>query len=137
MMNRYLYLKAFSMVEMVAVLAIMSIVTLIAIPNYQQLVKKFQYMEIIHEVIPWRIQVEMCYWHKGDFETCSMGHGGIGHFRSARAIAQLEIEQGYMYVVPQKRRGLKATDTVTFKPLVVDDRIEWSHEGPAVDQGYL
>ena len=130
-------LAAFSMVEMVAVLAIMSVVTLLAIPNYQHLVKKFQYMEIIHEVIPWRIQVEMCYWHKGDFDVCSMGQSGIGVFRSGRAIDRLEIEQGYIQIVPHKRRGLTSNDTVMFRPKVIDDRIEWQYEGPAVSQGYL
>ena len=140
MKNLYKYdinLAGFTMIEMMVVLAIMSIVTIIAIPNYQHVIKKFQYLEGVHEAIPWRMQVEMCYWQHGDFEQCSMGEGGVGVFQSGRSIQVLEIEQGQIKITPWAKRGVTDDDVLLMSPQTIDGRIEWVYEGAALEKGYV
>lgn len=131
------YLRAFSMMELVVVLAVMSILTLIAVPNYQHIIGRFQYMEVLHESAPWRIQTEMCYWHHGSFDMCSSGEPGMRSFYQGQSISALDIENGEITITPQHRRSLSESDILVMTPEVHEGVLRWHYSGPAVESGYV
>ena len=125
------------MMELVVVLAVMSILTLIAVPNYRHIIGRFQYLEILHELAPWRIQVEMCFWQNGSLDSCSSGSGGINEFDTGHSIESLDVAQGYITIAPRARRGLSTDDQLVMAPYIDQQVLKWRYEGPAVEQGYV
>ena len=132
------YVEAYSLVELVVVLTILSIVSMMTMPNYDGWIKRFRYWEIIQEIHPIKLQVEWCYWQKGDLAECN---NNVMHQRSTAdstsLIDTIEVEEGVIHVIPRAVKGLSRDDDFTLKPLIRSHRLVWHYHGAAVRKGYV
>jgi len=78
-MNKKLNCQAgLTLLEMMIVIAIISILAATAIPNYQRYFNRAKFSEVIQSVTPYKTAVMLCFYQQGDLSLCAMpGQNGI------------------------------------------------------------
>lgn len=131
-------MKAYSLVELVVVLTILSMVSMMTLPNYQQWIKRFRYWDVMQEVHPIKLQVEWCYWQSGSLEACSAPAYSLDYTPDASSlIDSVDVEEGVMHVVPKNNKGLQEDDDLWMHPHIRQNRVIWEFSGGAVRRGYV
>ena len=131
-------IPAYSLVELVVVLTILSIVSMMTLPNYDIWIKRFRYWSILQEIHPIKLQIEWCYWQHGDVSECNQSTLHIRtHYDSSVLIEQVDIEEGVIHVTPKQTKGLLSEDDVIMKPVIKGHRLVWHYQGQAVRKGYV
>lgn len=126
--------KAYSLIELVVVLTILSIISMMTLPNYQQWIKRFRYWEILQEVHPVKLQVEWCYWQHGSLEECSIKES---EYDAVSAILSVEVNDGVIHIIPKSKNGLSVEDDLLMKPVIKKGRLVWHYSGVAVRKSYV
>ena len=69
--------QGFTLIELMIVVAIIGILAAIAIPAYQNYVKKARFSEVLSIGDTYKATVALCYQEKGDKAGCDAGTNGI------------------------------------------------------------
>lgn len=72
--------KGFTLVELMIVIAVISILAALAVPFYQTYTKKSRFSEVIQATGPFKLGVEQCYQSSGSPATvsgCAAGSGSV------------------------------------------------------------
>lgn len=69
--------KGFTLIELMIVIAIVAILATVAIPSYQNYTKKAAVTELLQAAAPYRSDVEICIYNKGETTDCTGGKNGI------------------------------------------------------------
>ncbi len=89
-MNIQMFLKqihdGFTLLEMLIVIAIISVLAAIAIPTYQNHLNKAKFTEIILATSPYKTAVASCALQEGMITNCTNGANGVGQFGIPPAI---------------------------------------------------
>lgn len=144
----------FTLIELMIVVAIIGILAAVAIPAYQNYVKRAAYTEVVSQMSPYKIAIEEAYQNGNTLASMTaLTNGGAatgglpvtpaastsGVFNSLAVAAN-----GIITATPNATKGILATDTCVLTPNVVGgaagsgtDRLTWAYSGACLDKGYV
>ncbi len=130
------------------VIAIIGILAAIALPKYQQYVKKAKYTEVISAAEGVKPLVVACYMDTEDLTKCKDGAHGTGWTidtgseegstsYESKYVKSISVTGGVITVTPQDKEGIVEDDTFILTPKPNDNSktIEWSTSGGCTSKG--
>ena len=130
--------RAFSLIEILITIAIISILMAVAAPSYARYTRKAHYTELVNAAAALKLAVEGCYQALGDLQQCNSGNNGIpaAQKKSTGLVALAEVKNGTINITPAAKYGIKTTDTYILQARVKDEHLIWSAAGNGVKNGY-
>lgn len=131
---------AFSLIELMIVIAIIGILVAVAMPSYQKYTRRAHYTELVQASSPYKLGIEECFQTFGDLSECKPGENGVPPDKttpSRSLVSSIVVsDSGIITLTPQKKFGLTETDTYILTPEVIDEHLHWTTSGGGVDNGY-
>lgn len=110
--------KGFSLIEIMVVIAIISILSAIAIPGYQGYMQKAAITDVLQTLLPYKNNIEICAFNKGALTSCHSGNENIPNDIKGKYLKTIEAKSGIITFAADKNlSGLSATLT----PIVSTD----------------
>ena len=144
--------KGFTLIELMIVIAIIGILAAIAIPAYQNYIKRAAYTELTTAMAPIKTAVDVCYASEKDLTKCDTA-GEIGEVLpsglSGKALKSIAISaaaatQSAITATPNNYKGIVDTETCVSTPTEELDsasaktgRLLWTYSGACVNNGYV
>jgi prepilin-type N-terminal cleavage/methylation domain-containing protein len=129
----------FTLIELMIVVAIIGILAAVAIPSYQNYVRRAAYGEVILAMAPFKVGVTDCFQTNGALATCNSGADGVpAAFTSASGpLATVRASAGVITVTTNAYKGITASDGCSLNPLVVASTLRWSYSGNCLTNGFV
>lgn len=133
--------SAFTLIELMLVIAIVGILVTIALPSYQHYTRKAHYAELVQAAAPLKVAVEQCYQLTGSLNACHAGEQGIPDkitLAHGSLVHTTQVKQsGVILISPWERYGIHPSDTYILTPHIVDETLRWSTSGGGRKSGYV
>lgn len=130
-------------IELMIVIAIIGILAAIAIPSYQNYIKKAAYSEIPLAMSAIRTAVDTCYGIQKDLKVCDTA-ADIGETLptglTGKALNKIEmtVDTAVITATPNAYKGIVATKTCILTPAADGaDRLIWTYSGDCLTKGYV
>ncbi|HBC71227.1 MAG TPA: pilus assembly protein PilA [Coxiellaceae bacterium] len=137
-MRNYQY--GFTLIELLIAIAIVGVLTAVAIPSYQKYTRKAHYTEIVQATAPFKLGIEECFQLIDDLKSCQPGKNGvpknIASGDGTSLVDSILVVDGVITVTPRDQYGIKPTDTYILTPAVKNNQLTWKSSGGGVDEGY-
>lgn len=144
--------KGFTLIELMIVIAIIGILAAIAIPAYQNYIKRAAYTEVTSAMAPIKTAVDTCYAIEKSLTACDTD-GEIGETLptglSGKALKSIEITAttAAITATPNDFKGIKTAETCVLTPEEEETgtgdnktgtgRLIWEYSGACVNNGYV
>lgn len=131
--------SGFTIIELLIAIAIIGILTTIALPSYQKYSRKAHYLEIVQATSPFKLGIEECFQITGELKNCQPGKNGVPkNISSSKGlIDKISVNSNAeIIVIPNNLYGIKKTDDYILKPEIKNDRLVWKSSGGGVNEGY-
>ncbi|KPJ67497.1 MAG: pilus assembly protein PilA [Coxiella sp. DG_40] len=136
-----IYRKGFTLIELLIAIAIIGILTTIALPSYQRYTRRAHYTEIVQAAAPYKLGIDECYQVMGELDQCKAGKNGVpDNIETGQGVGLVNsitvVDGSKIIVTPKALYGIKPKDTYELIPQEINEQLTWKSSGGGVKKGY-
>lgn len=105
--------RGFTLIEVMVVVAIVAALSAIAVPGYQNYIRKAALIDVLRTVTAFKTGIELCSFDSPSFTGCSSGQGTIPADSPGRYLRTIKAENG---VISAEGSSSLASLTITATP---------------------
>lgn len=90
--------NGFSLFELMIAMAIIAILTAIAIPAYQKYIQRAALTDILQVSTPFRTATEICFIERGKLDECESGKQSIPLSQQSNYVELIQVKKGVISV---------------------------------------
>ncbi|HHW7567153.1 TPA: prepilin peptidase-dependent pilin [Mannheimia haemolytica] len=119
--------RAFTLIELMIVIAIIAILATIAIPSYNSYTQKAALSELLRASASYKSDVELCIYNSSGLDNCSGGSNGIqankANSNDTKYLNSISVNKG---VITVTGKGSLEGYSYTLSPTFSNNTISWS-----------